>query len=1079
MKKTVLSFLAFAAVSMSYAGEYVADAFDRIDIFRINKEAPSTFALTFTNLKDASAPIEIDDIANIYSSDSYKSLNGDWKFFFAQKPEEVKKDFFSKDFNDADWDSIDVPNSWQCRGYDRIFYNNMDMEFMYDFQGNQYPEFKDRKAFRDKYKMFIPKPHQQKAVYRRTFEVPQNWDGKDVFIKFSGVRTGFNLFVNGKFVGYSEDSFTPAEFNISKYIERNKSNSIAVEVFKYTTGSYYEMQDMPHMVGIIRDVTLIARPTLYVRDFYAPATLSPDFKSAKIDFSVELKNNSSSDFEGAKLVGYLFDADGNFKKALFAEQIKNIKSGEILTINAKSDFSDDLKLWSPDHPNLYTLVVELMNAKGETLEAVRTDYAFRKFEARGKELFLNGVPMLIKGTNRHDWSPDKGKAADFHWLKKDAELMKIANINAVRTSHYPNDDKFYMLCSRYGLAVLDECNNETHAFIKAPLLDKDEYVAPALDRMINMVMRDRNVPSVLMYSFGNESAFYRTKAHAALEAAARKLDPSRLYHSEAESHDIKDGRANGTMDFFSPMYGGVDKMNFYLNLKNETRPFFFCEYSHAMGNAIGNLKGKWELIRANHERGLNGGFIWDWVDQSVLLPRPEDKTKTYFSDGRDWGTMPSFNNFSCNGIILTDRNVTSKFYEVQKIYQDIQIDALDAPNGVLKISNEFFATNLDRFTPRVFVERDGEVIAEATLPTISLAAGKSAEVKIDLPKFDGSKFGEYFYTIKFFRKDTSAFAPKGSLAAQNQFLIKKLDAPAAQIKEGKIDLSQTADSIVVKAANVEVKFDKKNASLSGYFVNGTKVILSDSFDTDSALIDNFNRGLRAELGKNGFAKLTRKDASLSVEKRDDCVKITIVEKQISAKEQQGLSNTFVYSIFPNGSMKVDAKSQKIGGAPENIQFPRLGLRFLVNKDFDNVEYFGRGPLTNYSDRLYSANIGRYKSKVADWLENFTRSQDTGNREDVRWLELRNAKRLGVKISALGENLPISVLPYTQKELDSVKHLYQLPASSAIDLRVAWKTCGVGNASCGPNTRKQFMTYFKDSVEWSFLISPLQSAKAQN
>ena len=1063
------------------------DAWNNVEVFRVNKEPPASFMLTFPSLQEASAPISIDDIENIYGGASYRSLNGKWRFFFAQNPSQVKPEFFSENFDDSNWGFIDVPKSWQACGYDSIFYNNIDMEFMYDRNGVQYPEFKDRKAFRDKYKAFIPQEHRQKGVYRRTFSVPSDWDGKDVFVKFGGVRTGFNLYVNGKFVGYSEDSFTPAEFNITKYLNAHAPNSMAVEVFKYTTGSYYEMQDMPHVVGIIRDVTLIARPKLHVRDFYAPAELSKDLTSAKIDICAEIKNNSASAMDGAQLSALLYDASGNLEKVLFSQPVGRVEAGESKLIKGKAEIDENIKLWSPDSPNLYTLVLHLTDQGSNTLEAVRSDYAFRKFEARGKELFFNGVRLLIKGTNRHDWSPDKGKAIDFRWMKKDAELMKRANINFVRTSHYPNDDKFYMLCSRYGIAVLDECNNETHAFINAPLIDRDTYIPAAVDRMKNMVYRDRNVPSVVIYSFGNECAFFRTKGHAALEETARSIDPTRLYHSEAESHSIKDGRADGTMDFFSPMYGGVDRMKNYMSLKNETRPFFFCEYAHAMGNAIGNLKGKWDMIRANKSKGLNGGFIWDWVDQSLLLPRPEDPSKTYLSDGRDWKTKPSASNFCCNGIILADRNVTGKYYEVQRMYQDIQMEPVEADPFSVRLSNEFISTNLNQFTPRLTVERNGEVIAQKDLPAIDLAPGESKVVKLDMPKFDASKGGEYFYKLSFARKSGTNFAARGDTAAMAQFPMSAAKAEAAAKHSGGSGVA-AIEANSLKAGDVEVKFSDKNANLESYSVGGKTVLSNAAFDISSALIDNFEYRLRKEFEKAGFMPPVEGEKTISFSKDANGVSAKCTQRLIQSnaklskdeaenKKLPALENTFVYTLSGDGTLTVKVTCKKVNGVAENIQFPRVGMRFDLDSSFANTEYFGRGPHANYNDRKYSADVGLYSSKISDWFENFTRPQDTGNREEVRWLKLTDKNGVGVKISSVdGSNLPMSVLPYSQKQLMQAKHSYQLKEGQNAELRVAGKVCGLGNAACGPNTREEFRTSFKDSMTWTFKISPVRGGK---
>ena len=1056
-------------------------AWNKIEVFKINKEEPSAFFIAYPNFESAAKPISIDEIEHIYDTDSYKLLNGEWKFLFLKSVSDVKDDYFSKNFDDSSWDDIDVPNSWQSKGYDVIFYNNTNMEFFYDENGKFRKEFASPKES-GKYAEaamhpFIPEGNRQVGVYRRTFTIPENWGGKNVFIRFNGVRTGFNLYVNGKFVGYSEDSFTPAEFNITKYLDKGE-NSIATEVFKFTTGAYMEMQDMPHMMGIIRDVVLIARPGVYIRDYYAPATLSGDMKSAEIDFKVWLKNSLSSASKGVKLQAYILDSAGAIVggKPLFEKAVGEIPAGGELEVSESAKI-DGFKLWSPDSPNLYYVVFKLSDSGGAELESIKADYAFRKFEIKGRQLFLNGKRFIIKGTNRHDWSPDKGKANDFAWMKKDAELMKRANINAVRTSHYPNDSKFYMLCARYGLAVLDECNQEMHGFIKNPPLDNDNFIPPSVDRMRNMVLRDRNVPCVIIFSLGNESSLKPTRGHEAMAKAARALD-SRPIHSEPECRVINDGKAGGVSDFFSPMYGGVDRMNNYLNdLKNEKRPYFFCEYAHAMGNSIGNLKGKWELIRSNKD-SLNGGFIWDWVDQGAYLDCADGSGKKFISDGRDWNgeKRASAQNFCMNGIVFADRTYSAKYFEVQKIYQDIQIDDIDAAKGKLKISNEFLATNTDNFTPVVVVERNGEPIAEKTLDAIKVAPGESAEIQIKLPEFDASQPGEYFYTLKFLRNRGLNFAKKGEVAAQNQFFIKKVDSGKSPRLSSAPKFSDENGKITVEiGGGGKVVFDRKSARMESYSMYGKDIITSPvEFDISSAFIDNFVRGpLARDFAKYGLDKLMLKDSSCSTEIDGNTLKVSC--SQLWATDAgDGFRLKVVYSVLSSGAVKVDVRCIKINDTPADLPIPRLGLKMGISKDFDKVEFFGKGPFANYSDRLYAANVGRYESKVSDWYENFSRPQDTGNREDVRWLSLRDNVGCGILIASCGKPLPMSVLPYTQAQIAGAKHPYLLPDSDGTELRVAWKVRGVGNAACGPRTREQFRCKFLGAADWSFEIIPLAS-----
>ncbi len=1053
-------------------------AWNKLEVFRINKEAPTAFFISYPDFNSATKPISIDDIANIYSGESYKSLNGDWKFLFLNSVNEVKEDFFAKNFDDSKWNTIDVPNSWQMRGYDHIFYTNITVEFFFDEKNNWIKEFeapKDKNDFAEAAKNpFIPEMYRQVGVYRRNFTIPEDWNGKQIFVRFDGVRTGFNLYVNGKFVGYSEDSFTPAEFDLTNYIEKGE-NSIVAEVFKFTTGAYMEMQDMPHVMGIIRDVTLIARPEIFVCDYYAPAKLSADMKSADINLDVWVKNTSKS-AKTVKLSAYIMDSDGK----IVGEKPLSEKDCDIAA-NSESKVSelvkfDDFKLWSPDSPNLYYIILRLNSDDGKELETIKADYAFRKFEIDGRKLFLNGKRLLIKGVNRHDWSPDKGKAVDFHWQKKDVELMKRANMNFVRTSHYPNESRFYMLCNRYGLAVLDEANQEMHGFVNNPPLDMDNFVPPSIDRLKNMIMRDRNIPCVMIFSLGNESAVKPTTGHAKMAEVARKLD-SRPVHSEPECRVLKDGKAGGCSDFFSPMYGGVARMNHYLtNLKNEKRPYFYCEYAHAMGNSIGNLKEMWELIRSNKD-SLNGGFVWDWVDQAAYWER-EDGYGKYLSDGRDWseGKRRDAQNFCSNGIIFADRTYGSKYFEVKKIYQDIQIDAVDAKKGDLKLTNEFFATNLDQFTPVVSIEHNGKVIAIRILDKISLAAGETKNIHIDFPKFDNSKVGEYFYTLKFLRDTNTDFAKAGEVLAENQFVLENKKSEAVYHSTTTPKFKEEGGKIIVTTSNSgKIVFNKLFGELESYEVRGEQIITSPvAFDIESALIDNYSRGnLGREMKKHQVEKIALKESSCNAETEGNTLKV-VCNQVWATPAGEGFKLTVVYRVLGDGVVKVDASCAKINDTIEDFPIARLGLKMGVSKDLNKVEFFGKGPFANYNDRGYAAHVGKYKSKVSDWYEDFTRPQDTGNREDVRWLALRDKIGCGIMIVSRGKNLPMSILPWTQAQIANAKHTYLLPESSQNELRIAWKVRGLGNNACGPDTLEQYKCKFVGSVDWSFDIVPLYS-----
>lgn len=1081
MKKTLLTLAATAASALAFAVDTHSVAWEKYDVFKINKEEPSAMMKVFGNSADAFKTVSVADIDKIHEGDRYALLNGTWKFLFVASPDKIPADFFGKKFDDSKWDSIKVPCSWQNLGYDNIFYDNITMQFMFDEKGNMLPEFVNgaSRFKRTDYAKIVTNPtiplkHRQVGLYRRNFEVPAAFDGKNVFITFDGVRTGFSLYVNGKFVGYSEDSFTPAQFDITKFIERGAVNSLAVEVYKYSTGSYNEMQDMPHVMGIIRDVFLSARPSVYVKDYHAPAVLSDSLRSAEINFDVKLRNVSDKPQKNLKLEAYLVDENGKkvfggwFSDYLFSEKIDSVAPNSSVDIKKSVDVSG-FKLWSPDKPNLYTLCFRL-SQDGKELETTRSDFGFRQYKIVDRHMELNGVKMFIKGVNRHDWSPSTGKAVSFDELKKDVELMKRANINFVRTSHYPNDERFYMLCDRYGIAMLDENNHEQHAFIRNPALNLPNHVPPAVDRMKSMVFRDRNVPAILIFSMGNESALCYTLGHKATEKVVREHSPQHYFMSHGETYDIVNGAPNGGSDFVTPMYRDITQMERYLEMETK-KPFFFPEYAHAMGNSIGNLEGMWKMIR-RHE-GLNGGFIWDWVDQSVYLPQENDKSKKYLSDGRDWNTIPTKANFCCNGIIFADRSVSAKYYEVQRVYQPIVIEQAGKCPLELELQNDLIATNLDEYIPVVKVSRDGEVIAEKKLSPISLAPSKKTRVKIDLPEFDSSKVGEYFYTLEFVNPDATLYSDANSTVAKAQFALKKVDG-AEFAAAGAVKMTNDGGKIIMEAANAKAVFDAVNGNLAAYDVDGKPVIVSPvEFDIDSALIDN-HKFIWYKMRASGMDKLKCSATRVSTASDKNFARV-VSEKIYDNGKKCGFKVSVAYTMLGDGSVEVSAQAVKFNRTPRYLELPRIGLRMGVNKALDSVEYLGKGPWANYIDRAYSSDVGVYKSKVAQWFEPFTLTQDSGNREKVRWLALSNGKS-GVLFTA--ENpLAMSVLPNTQAELKKAKHPYLLPESSATDLRIAGKVIGLGNGSCGLPPRDEFRIDFKGSIEWKFVIRPLADVSA--
>ena len=1050
MMKKILTLFVGLGMSAAFAETY---QWDDMNVRKINKEDSHAFFIIADSFESAKTPLSIDDVDKIYTGANYKLLNGKWKFFFAKNADEIKESFVTEKFNDSAWTQIEVPGTWQMQGYDTIHYANVTHEFFYDKKGNWLEEFK---ANNDEVPAVIKKPfineiHREAGIYRTTFTTPENWDGKDVFLKFGGVKSGFKLYVNGNFVGYSEDSFLPAEFNVTQFLKPGK-NSVALIVYKFTTGSFFEVQDMPHTMGIFRDAVAFARPNAHLRDYYAVAKISEDLKSADFKFQADINNAT----DGMKLDVFIVDENKQTLTPINAI----VKDGRV----AASAKLENFKLWSPDKPNLYKIIMRLSDAGGKEIETVWADWAFRKYELRGKETFLNNQYFMFKGTNRHNYSPDKGSTVDFDLMKRDAELIKQANINSIRTSHYPNDEKFYMLCNRYGLTVIDENNHETHDLRKYLPAEDDKFVAPSVERMENMVYRDRNVPSVLVWSLGNESATYHSKSHKAMEDAARKIDPTRPIHSEPGAGD-----KNNTSDFVSPMYGGIGRMQQYLNSGSE-KPFIFCEYSFGIGNGIGNLKDVWDMIR--REPSLCGGFLWDWADRTLLIKRADGKT--ILADGRDFGTRPHAGTWCASGIVFGDRTLPPKYFEVQRVYQDIQMEAVDAQNGVIKFANEFVDTNLNEFDLQIIVERNGIEIARSLASAPNLPAGAAKEIALSLPKFDKTPHGEYFYTVNILRREKNLFAEAKSIAASAQFAIGKTDKALEIASRGNVAVSEKGDTVTLSASGAVAVFDKNSANLVSLSVHGEKFITSPvEFDISSAWVDNHGR-FKNEANSNELNKLQAIDKSLAVKKQASSVSV-ITSATLVNTDRDGFVVDTVYTMLGNGAMQVNTRVTKLNDIGENILLPRVGARMGLNKSFADVTYFGRGAMHNYNDKLQAAPVGLYKMDVAKEVVRYVNPQDSGNREDIRWMKILNSAGNGAAIIAETPR-PMSLLPYTQKILQDTNKPEDLPESVENELRIAWKVAGVGNGALGPITLEKYQPRFKGSVDFDFIILPIKNAK---
>ncbi|MFS2186792.1 glycoside hydrolase family 2 TIM barrel-domain containing protein [Mucilaginibacter sp. Mucisp84] len=994
-------------------------------VFGINKEATHVTYVPYASTGQA-----LRDVAN--TSPWYFSLDGQWKFNWVKQPSERPVNFYQSGFDDATWKSITVPGNMEMQGYGTPIYTNI----TYPFKTNPPKVMNPAPA-----DWTVSKEPNPIGSYRRNFDMPANWDGREVFIHFNGVQSAFYIWVNGQKVGYSENSMSPAEFNITKYVKPGK-NLVAVEVYKYSDGSYLEDQDMFRFSGIFRSVFVYAAAKLHLRDYFIQSDLSADFTSAKFSVKAALHNYGTKTAAGNLEVA-IYQPDGTLlnSSTFIKQDITALTTGGEKRYQLQG-LVDKPLLWSAEEPNLYKVVFTLKNKKGEILEVMASEFGFRKVEIKDSRLFVNGNPILLKGVNRHEVHPKYGKTIPMATMIRDIELMKQYNINTVRTCHYPNDPAWYKLCDEYGLYVIDEANLETHGM--GDELTKNPSWKPAyVDRETRLVERDKNHPSVIIWSMGNES--WRGENFVDGRAAILALDQSRPIHYEGQ---------NDVADIESSMYPSIGDLT-KEGEKESPKPFFMCEYAHAMGNAIGDLKEYWETIES-HKR-LIGGCIWEWVDQGVNKTIPGDTSgKTFFAYGGDFGDKPNDSTFSIKGLVTSDRQIKPEIEEVKKIYQYISIKAGDLLKGSVSIINKNAFINLNRFDLTWTLAADGKVIQSGILPALNLPGGQTAVIDIPYQKPTLLAGAQYWLTVSFKLHEDNLWAKKGHVVAWQQMAV-----PYEKTEEGTVistpslpdlAITESGHSLSIKGKAFALEFDKQAGTISS-LVYTDKTIISNAqngpmFNLYRARMDNDRtreRGPYIEWMKAGYDSLQYSLKSFAVNKIDNKhVQITTVTDAITRSGFK-VSTTITYTVFGNGFINVDAK---FNPGKNDLDIPRLGLRLFLNQGLEHVEWYGRGPHENYSDRKESAGLGQYQKTVAEMLEPYERPQGMGNREDVHWLKVTDEENAGIMIVADGK-LNFTVLHYTDQDLQTADHLYKLKPRRETVLSLDYKQLGIGNASCGP------------------------------
>lgn len=948
-------------------------------------------------------------------NDRYLCLNGTWKFHFVPEPSQRPLDFFKESFDVSGWDNIPVPSNWEMHGYDRPIYANVEYP-----HSNTPPFIQARPGFNDGGKNYGINPV---GSYVRTFDLPQNWNGRRTFIHFGGIYSAAFVWLNGQYVGYTQGANNVAEFDLTKYLRPGK-NSLAVQVFRWSDGSYLECQDMFRMSGIFRDVYLYNTPKKAIRDHYITAELSDDLRHA--DLNVRLTIDNRDNLGGKKtFIAKLFAPDGSSLHETKATA--NGTNGE--TVDLKISVAEPL-LWNAEQPHLYTVRIIQQDEAGLDEMAFSTKYGFRKIEIKNSLVYINGSRVFFKGTNRHDTSPLYGRATTTEEMLRDVTLMKQNNINTVRTSHYPNNARMYAMFDYYGLYTCDEADLEDHA--NQSISDLESWIPSFVDRIDRMVLRDRNHPSVVMWSLGNEAGNGENFRYC--YDAAKKLDNRPVHYEGTRSAGSYGG--GRFSDFYSKMYPGMAWM--HQNTSDLDKPMFICEYAHSMGNAIGNLSEYWDVIEKSN--ATSGGCIWDWVDQAIYDPYEIKKGIYRLHTGYDY-PGPHQGNFCSNGIIPATRHEGAKLKEVKAAYQYVkfgEVQTNTAKNtATVTLKNGYSFQNLQDMNLIYEVVKDGSIAATKTIKLPSVAPGKSATLTLKLPKANLKKASangnEVLLNLHVAFRDAQLYAQANHIVAHKQYtLVERGKLPAVKTDSKAPALMQAGALHETKIGNerVQLTFDNASARLTGLALNGRNIIAEgQGFQYDNHRWIENDRFDKVENGLTG-------ENEIKVEEVDGNTVVKTLRKGT-------LCTTAInYTLYPQGIVDVEAVF-----TPHTDNLRRAGLVCMIDSTLSNVDFYAYGPWENYCDRKDGALVGRYATTVAEMPERYVKPQTTGGREGLRELTLSDKNGFGVKIETEGQ-VGFSALKFTDEDLMNGKHMWELAPRPYTVLHLDAWTRGVGNASCG-------------------------------
>ena len=1020
-------------------GASIPSEIENPELLGINKEPYHATLMPYANLQEAL-------VARRHASSLCRSLNGAWKFNWVARPEKRPVDFYKSDYDVSAWKEIPVPSNWEVHGYETPFYRNLGYTIKKDFPHVMSEPEKWYTSYEERNPV---------GSYRREFEVPAAWMGRRNFITFDGVDCAFFLWVNGEKVGFSVNSRNAAEFDLTKYLKSGK-NMIAVEVYQYSSGTWLEDQDMFRLHGIFRNVTLWSAPQLHIRDFFVKTDLDKDYKDATLDVTAKIKNYNDKTAKAQILTATVYDKDGN-EIAKGSATGTSLKTNQEEALNIKIQVTNPVK-WTAETPNLYTIV--LTNSEGEYLSS---KIGFRKIEIKGRIFTVNGVPIKLKGVNRHEHWSDVGHAVTEEQMIRDLEVIKQGNCNHVRTSHYSDDPRWYELCDEYGIWLVAEANVECHGY-DGRFDEEPTMKAAIIDRNVANVENFKNHPSVIIWSLGNECGGVGSNFVAALNTV-KAMDPTRFVHYER----FGTGSRNPA-DLDGRMYGTAQDYARTAQDKNLTKPFYICEFVHAMFNSMGSLEEYSKVFDNNPE--ILGGAIWEFQDQALWNKRnPNHPILAY---GGGFGEAPNDHYFIHKGVISYDRttegkNVKPHYPEMKKAFQWIDTELTDAINGGIQIKNKYQFISLDGFDATWTLSENGQEIDNGKIKMHSIWWGKGL-FEANIPyKIEHPKTGaEYFLRISYKLKEKTRWADKGFEVATEQFRLPINTPPVIETKVTQpVKLVQNSQSAIISGKDFSVSFDKKTGFMSQVTKNGVDMLVADGspkLHLWRASHRNDDDWAYQQWQKFGVNALQYSLVDFKVEIIDNAsVKVTSTTKA-DGKQGFGVYHTATYLVKGDGTIKVDNQLQFVGF---RINLARIGVRMLLDKKLDRMTFLGRGPFENYSDRKSSAEVDIYELGVNEQYE-YEKPMERGNHEDVRWAKLSGKDMPSLMIQSDEKLMQVAALPHTDEQMHPVEYKIDLPASTSTVFCISTKTLGVGSASCGPRPLEKFQV-FAEPTSFSYTI----------